>query len=129
MNRKQRLVRDIVLTDSTFEPSLWRGKLVWTGKCLHCGTRLVVSNAGVPLNGGTIEHMLPRTHGGTDELHNVALACSRCNNGKGVRLDHRDANDPQLIAMIESLRARRTERWRDPEHAPVFPNDPRLLRK
>ena len=69
---------------------------------------------GDPINRVTIEHIVPRNHGGTDELDNLALACAGCNQEKGVRHDHKRANDPRLQAVIETLRVRRQERWRDP---------------
>lgn len=34
----------------------------------------------------TIDHMLPRAHGGTSCLANLACACRRCNNRKGSQL-------------------------------------------
>lgn len=129
MSRKQRLVLDIVHSDATFQPALWRGVIVWAGKCIHCGARLVISERGDVLNRATIEHIEPRNHGGTDALDNIALACPRCNGGKGIRLDHRSPDDPELRAMVERLQRRRAERWRDPDDVPLFPNDPRLLER
>ena len=31
----------------------------------------------------TIEHLVPRCHGGTNEDHNISLACAPCNHKKG----------------------------------------------
>jgi 5-methylcytosine-specific restriction endonuclease McrA len=61
--------------------------------------------------GATVEHIVPRHHGGTDEPDNLALACARCNALKGSRLDARTADDPTYRATVELLRARRRERW------------------
>ena len=33
-------------------------------------------------NALTIDHVLPRSRGGTDELYNLAVACAECNNTK-----------------------------------------------
>ena len=33
----------------------------------------------------TVDHVVPRAHGGSDELENLVLACSRCNSRKGVK--------------------------------------------
>ena len=33
----------------------------------------------------TIDHVVPRSRGGTDELSNLVLACRRCNSAKGAR--------------------------------------------
>ena len=40
--------------------------------CCHSSERLSA-------NRFTIEHLIPRSIGGYDELDNLALACSRCN--------------------------------------------------
>ncbi len=112
--KRQRILA-IVATDSTFERSEWRGQPVWIGKCLHCGSHLVVGLDGEPLSRATIEHIVPRTHGGTDELANLALACARCNMQKGVRLDNRPASDPRAREIRERLLALRQSRWREPE--------------
>jgi len=115
LSRKARLILAIVATDSTFVRADARGEPVWVGKCIHCHSKLVVSEAGEPLGVATIEHIVPRTHGGDDTVENLALACAGCNHEKGVRHDARRADDPKLRAMIELLQARRRERWRDPD--------------
>lgn len=38
-----------------------------------------------PLADYCVEHIIPRAHGGTDDAHNLALACSDCNNAKGSK--------------------------------------------
>lgn len=35
-----------------------------------------------PDNWATIEHLTPRSEGGTDELANLALACKLCNSSR-----------------------------------------------
>lgn len=106
----------IVRTDSTFERvQLGGGEEAWLGKCIHCNAKLSVSLSGAPLSRATIEHILPRAHGGTDAPANLALACSRCNHQKGARLDNRRLDDPKLQEVIATLRARRQARWREPE--------------
>jgi 5-methylcytosine-specific restriction endonuclease McrA len=104
----------IVATDGTFERTEIRGDSVWLGRCLHCNTRVVVAMTGVPDAGVTIEHIVPRHHGGTDDLANLALACARCNQSKGARLDHRDWQDPRLQEVVAQLVAKRRARWREP---------------
>ncbi|WP_053236426.1 HNH endonuclease [Sandaracinus amylolyticus] len=107
-----RTVLAIVATDRTFERSEVRGDRVWVGRCIHCNARVVVEESGETI--ATIEHIEPTTHGGTDDVANLALACARCNQGKGARLDVRRRDDPTLCAVIEMLKARREERWREP---------------
>jgi len=46
----------------------------WQRKCAYCG------KTDVPLE---IEHLIPRSRGGTDRVSNLALACTKCNQQKG----------------------------------------------
>lgn len=112
---QHRKILSIVLTDRTFERAEHRGREVWAGRCIHCNAHLLVSLEGEPIGDATVEHIVPRTHGGTDDLKNLALACARCNHQKGRRHDLKRRGDEKLEAMITRLRARREERWRDPE--------------
>ncbi len=107
-------ILSIVATDATFERAEHRGREVWLGKCLHCSAHLLIELDGRPISRATIEHIVPRTHGGTDALENLGLACARCNQQKGVRHDLQRADDPKLLAIIERLQRRRRQRWRDP---------------
>ena len=109
---RARIALRIAATDRTFELCDVRGDRVWVGRCIHCRARVVVEASGATI--ATIEHIEPLTHGGTDAIENVALACARCNHGKGRRLDVRRRDDPTLRAVVEMLAARRRERWRDP---------------
>ncbi len=111
---RRQLILSIVATDSSFERVTVRGAEAWQGKCIHCRRRLLIDLQGEPLGAVTVEHILPRGHGGSDELANLALACASCNHQKGYRLDHRRADDPVLLRVIDTLRARRLARWRDP---------------
>jgi 5-methylcytosine-specific restriction endonuclease McrA len=113
--KHRQLLLAIVATDATFERRVVRGEPAWVGKCIHCNARLVVSRGGEADGAATIEHIVPRNHGGGDDLTNLALACARCNALKGKRLDHRRREDPTLTRVIETLRARRLARWRDRE--------------
>ncbi len=75
----------------------------------------MISLDGEPLGNATIEHILPRHHGGTDAPSNLGLACARCNAQKGVRLDARRPGDPDLLRVVEALLQKRRERWREPD--------------
>jgi 5-methylcytosine-specific restriction endonuclease McrA len=48
----------------------------WNRRCAYCGA------SNVPLQ---IEHILPRSRGGTDRASNLTLACEPCNTAKGTR--------------------------------------------
>ena len=109
---RHRRVLEIIATDKTFECVEYAGRPAWAGKCIHCNRQVLVSEQGVLLGTATIEHIVPRTHGGTDEVENLAVACARCNREKGVRHDHRHRKDPKLAEIVERLQRRRRERWR-----------------
>ena len=51
-----------------------------------------------------IEHIIPKVHGGTDELDNLALACIDCNLHKGTNLT---GIDPQTNQITELFHPRR----------------------
>lgn len=48
----------------------------WGRKCAYCG------RTDVPME---IEHIVPKSRGGTDRVSNLTLACRRCNQKKGNR--------------------------------------------
>lgn len=48
----------------------------WGRKCAYCG------ESNIPLQ---IEHIIPRSRGGTDRVSNLTLACKKCNQEKGNR--------------------------------------------
>lgn len=110
--RKQRLLLRVAESDRTFQRKELDGEPVLEGKCIHCQRKLVLGHDGVALNGATLEHIVPKNHGGTDDLENLAIACSRCNAEKGLRHDHKRSDDPKLREIIARLQARRRERWK-----------------
>lgn len=110
-NRQRRdLVLDVVATDTTFVKGEVGGSVVWLGKCLHCRAKLVVHLSGETPSGTTVEHIVPQHHGGGDEGDNLALACRRCNNLKGKRIDGLLASDARYIAVIQKLQDERRRR-------------------
>jgi hypothetical protein len=113
-NRTQRLLLWCAATDSTFELARVGDRTVLAGKCIHCKAKLAIALDGAPQANETVEHIIPRTHGGTDAITNLAIACSRCNQGKGRRLDARRWEDEALQRVISTLQARRAERMRPP---------------
>jgi hypothetical protein len=63
------------------------------------------------LQGGTfhIEHVIPRAHGGATELDNLALACPACNLHKADRVQVRNPDGLELVALFHP----RHDRWSD----------------
>jgi 5-methylcytosine-specific restriction endonuclease McrA len=112
VSHRHLLLLAAAVTDATFTRVTLDGQLVWIGKCLHCGKKLVVRDDGRPISEATLEHVWPETQGGTNDLVNLAVACAGCNREKGSRHDHRGG--PRLDEIVAVLRARRLERWRDP---------------
>ncbi|AFY61962.1 RNA-guided endonuclease IscB [Synechococcus sp. PCC 6312] len=64
----------------------------WGRKCTYCGTK------DVPLE---VEHIHPRSRGGTDRVSNLTMACHACNQSKGNQ-DIRDFlfGKPELLQRI-----------------------------
>ena len=66
------------------------------GRCEYCGEQVDFTGTGD--RQATIDHVLPRSQGGTDVLANLKLACKACNQDKGAQalaewLNADDAND------------------------------------
>jgi hypothetical protein len=56
-----------------------------------------------------IEHIIPKKHGGSDDIDNLALACIDCNLHKGSNLT---GIDPETNEVTELFHPRRHQ-WRD----------------
>ena len=57
----------------------------------------------------SIEHIRPRSKGGTDEDDNLALACQGCNNRKYTHVEARDPVSGNLVSLYDPRR----QRWAD----------------
>jgi len=66
----------------------------WNRACAYCGAR------NVPLE---IEHIQPRSRGGSDRVSNLTLACDRCNKRKGNKsIEEFLAHDPKRLAQVKA---------------------------
>lgn len=74
-------------------------------RCEYCHLRQEDS----PLAMLHVEHIVPRMHGGSDDLDNLALACIDCNLHKGPNLT---GIDPETQRVTELFHPRRY-RWDD----------------
>ena len=74
-------------------------------RCEYC----LVHQEDSPLAALYVEHIVPKIHGGTDDLENLALACMDCNLHKGPNLT---GIDPQTQRVTELFHPRR-HRWED----------------
>ena len=111
-NKHRQLFLSLIASDKTFEKNIVRGELLWVGRCIHCQKKLLFSLSGEPLSEGSLEHILPKVHGGSDEVDNLAIACRRCNNQKGKRHDWKPLSDASLAQMVVKLRQRKQDRLR-----------------
>lgn len=106
------LMNHIAETDTTFT---LHGQ-DWIGKCLICrGPLRFDAYSG---EGADIEHILPRSLGGTHDLHNLGITHRSCNGEKGRRWDghrRRHTERERYQALIDRLRAERERRWRSAE--------------
>jgi 5-methylcytosine-specific restriction endonuclease McrA len=83
----------------------------WVGRCLHCNSRVFVTDDGQTL--ATIEHIKPLCdRGHPTDPRNLALVCSRCNNEKGIRHDQHAGKGGRADEVIAALQAKRDSRWR-----------------
>ncbi|WP_204140832.1 HNH endonuclease [Halomicronema sp. CCY15110] len=71
-------------------------------RCEYCQTSSRLT--GTPL---VMEHILPRSLGGTDERENLAAACYRCNEFKGAKTAALDPETGQLVPLFNP----RIEQW------------------
>jgi 5-methylcytosine-specific restriction endonuclease McrA len=108
-NQKKHL--RIIKSDNTYELTTYRGQSVWVGKCIHCNKKSYIKEDGSFISKLTIEHIIPKYHGGTDDLENIAIACASCNSHKGRTLDFKKRGHPELEKMIKSLQEKRKARW------------------
>lgn len=52
---------------------------LYGSQCWWCGEYLLIEDL-------TIEHLLPKSHGGSDSFENLRLSCFPCNNSRGNSL-------------------------------------------
>jgi 5-methylcytosine-specific restriction endonuclease McrA len=51
-------------------------------KCCWCGRDTITKPN--KSNSATLEHIIPRANGGTDDLDNLAMSCNKCNGKRGI---------------------------------------------
>ena len=67
----------------------------WGRRCAYCGAE------NVPLQ---VEHVVPRSNGGSNRASNLALACQSCNQAKGNRLVEEFLSDkPDVLKKVLAL--------------------------
>lgn len=64
-------------------------------RCEYCRAPEAVFNLELE-----VEHVFPRSEGGPDELHNLALACRSCNLRKATARQARDPSTGQIVPLF-----------------------------
>ncbi|MEX2138386.1 MAG: HNH endonuclease [Pirellulales bacterium] len=86
----------------------WIGQLVRDRaerRCEYCG----LPQEWTPLAPLQIEHIIPRKHGGSDDLYNLALACIDCNLHKGSNIAGLDPESGMMLQLYNP----RGHKWSD----------------
>jgi len=74
------------------------------GSCEYCR-----SQARFATQAFSVEHIVPRSVGGTTTLDNLALACQGCNNHKYKKVEGRDPVSGDAVPLFHPRR----DRWTD----------------
>jgi len=73
-------------------------------RCEYCKASSQIT--GIPL---IMEHIYPRSLGGKDDRENLAAACYRCNEFKGIKTHAIDPETGDWVALFNP----RTQKWRE----------------
>lgn len=74
------------------------------GRCAYCQTQQLVVGSLL-----TVDHIVPKLLGGTDEVSNLCLACWECNLTKQGRISGPDATSGERVPLFRPD----TDRWSD----------------
>jgi 5-methylcytosine-specific restriction endonuclease McrA len=74
--------------------------------CFWCGDRLWIEEL-------TVEHLVPRALGGSDQVENIVLACQKCNQEKGRAAErlYKDAAAQWLHQFPPQERSGKKDEW------------------
>ena len=106
-------------------------------KCFYCdhtwkhyfqtkGGKVLITNERCELySRATLDHVIPRCHGGEDKDHNIVIACYRCNNLKGnTYLQSRDEftryRAYETIDSLYYIHFTKNNRFQDPWYLESF---------
>ena len=70
-------------------------------RCCYCRAPEVI---GIPM---VMEHIIPLAAGGSSNIANLCLACYRCNEFKGARMDVPDPLSGEIVRLFHP----RTQKW------------------
>jgi hypothetical protein len=69
-------------------------------RCEYCHIR----QTHLPVERLWIEHVLPKQHGGEDDLSNLAMSCARCNRHRGPNLAAVDPDTSEIVQVFDPRR-------------------------
>lgn len=88
----------------------------WVAACLHCRSTLAIGLDGSPRGAATLEHIVPRSWfrrraardlvervRTPDDLRNLAVACARCNQQKGMSHDADGPTSERAREVVSAL--------------------------
>lgn len=75
---------------------------LWDGRCGHCGTSLLTSEEvpGITEEPYEVDHVVPSSIGGADDVTNYIAACWSCNNNRRAK----PITDPRVLANLDRVR-------------------------
>ena len=89
---RARMIRLLQMRPGTHAISDWKRDVVWNrdgGRCQKCGIECLHRTARVPRwdawQRGEMDHVVPKSKGGTNDVDNLRLLCRRCNRRKHVK--------------------------------------------
>ncbi len=91
----------------------------YKAECVWCGCRIVRVSTYRAMKPherrcvvaiATIEHVLPRSHGGTNKYLNLRLACASCNTSRGDGWFNGEAHAMKRCPLLQQ-RARANKLW------------------
>lgn len=86
----------------------------WGRRCAYCGAQ------NVPLE---VEHIIPKSRGGTDRVSNLTLACRKCNQAKGsktaIEFGHPEVQEQAKLPLRDTAMVNAT-RWALYSHLQAF---------
>jgi hypothetical protein len=71
-------------------------------RCEYCR----LHETDLPLFSFHVEHILPKKHGGTDDLKTLAWSCQYCNLAKSSNLSGRDSVTGRIVVLFNPRRQR-----------------------
>lgn len=122
--RNRTALRELLIAAVTTDNQAELMDGTWRTRCLHCRSALYISDEGVTGNGATLEHIIPRSWfekrasadligdlTGPNDVRNLALACPRCNQGKGLAHDKAGPSDARAREVVMALFDKRQARF------------------